>query len=82
MSSIFCYCSSLEKINLFNYNTNNIINMKGMFYRCSSLHEINISDFNANYFNNMAGMFYGCSKEIKMKIRSQIKDLKEEAFEG
>ena len=82
MSSIFCYCSSLREINLFNINTNNIIKMKGMFLRCSSLKYINISDFNFNYLNDISGMFYGCSNEIRMKIKSKFKNIKEEAFEG
>ena len=30
-------CSSLEKLNLSNFNTNNIEDMSGMFKECSSL---------------------------------------------
>ena len=29
----------------------------------------------------MRGMFFGCSEEIKMKVKPQIENIKEEAFE-
>ena len=51
-----------------------------MFSKCSSLKEINLSNFNTNHLTNMAGMFYRCSDEIKMKVKEQIKNIKEEAF--
>ena len=55
--------------------------MRGMFYGCSSLKEINLSNFNTNNVTYMNHMFSGCSYDLKMKIREQIKDIKEEAFE-
>ena len=33
---MFCGCSSLGKINLDNFNTNNVTNMRGMFWECSN----------------------------------------------
>ena len=77
---MFCRCSSLKEINLSNFNTNNVIDMSLMFYECSSLKEINLSNFNTNNVTNMYGSFHGCSDEIKNKIREQIKNIKEEAF--
>ena len=32
---MFSECSSLESLNLNNFNTNNVTNMNGMFYACS-----------------------------------------------
>ena len=52
-----------------------------MFYGCSSLKEINLSNFNTNNVTYMEGMFWGCSDDIKNKIREQIKNIKEDAFE-
>ena len=80
MSWMFNKCSSLKKINLSNFNTNNVTNMIGMFYECSSLREINISNFNTNNVTYMSWMFYKCSDETKIKIKEQIKNIKEDAF--
>ena len=54
--------------------------MNAMFNGCSSLEEIDLFTFNTNNVNNMFGMFSGCSDDIKNKIREQIKNIKEEAF--
>ena len=48
MSSMFSGCSSLKELNLSNFNTNNVTNMRYMFYKCSSLKELNLSKFNTN----------------------------------
>ena len=52
-----------------------------MFWGCSSLKEINISNFNTNNVTYMFWMFHGCSDEIKIKIKEQIKNINEKAFE-
>ena len=49
MSYIFSGCSSLEKINLSNFNTQNVINMRYMFYGATSLKNIDLSYFNTNF---------------------------------
>ena len=51
-----------------------------MFYGCSSLEELNISNFNTNNITDMRFMFDGCSDQFKNKIRSEYKNIKEEAF--
>ena len=35
MSDMFCGCSSLKKLNLNNFNTNNVTYMNSMFEHCS-----------------------------------------------
>ena len=57
----FLRCSSLININLSNFNTQNVINMKSMLSRCSSLKNIKISNFNTQNVTNMEGMFSKCS---------------------
>ena len=54
--------------------------MRDMFSRCSSLKDLNLSNFNTNNVINMKGMFVGCSTQFQNKIRSQYKNIKEEAF--
>ena len=34
MSYMFSGCSSLNELNLINFNTNNVTNMRSMFSRC------------------------------------------------
>ena len=54
--------------------------MTSMFYECKSLRELNINNFNTDNVINMDLMFYGCLDELKIKIKSQFKNFKEEAF--
>ena len=51
-----------------------------MFSRCSSLKELNLNNFNTNNVIYMRYMFYGCSDDLKMKIKSENKNIKAEAF--
>ena len=55
--------------------------MSCMFYGCSSLKELNLN-FNTNNVTDMSCMFYGCLNELKLKIKSQFKIFKEEAFKN
>ena len=79
---MFYRCSSLTKINLANFNNNNVTDMANMFCECSSLKELNLSNFNTNNVTNMRWMFSGCSKQLKNKIKSEYKNIKEVAFLG
>ena len=78
---MFLKCSSLKKLNLSNFNNNNVTNMDIMFSGCSSLNELNLSNFNTNNITNMNYMLGGCSDELKMKIRSQYKNFQQKAFD-
>ena len=76
---MFSHCTSLKKINLENFNTKNVINMKGMFGYCYSLIDLDISKFNFENFPIINSMFSFCLKNLKRKINNQV-NLKEEAF--
>ena len=80
MSEMFLGCSSLKELNLNNFNTNKVTRMAYMFNKCSSLKELNINNFNTNNVTNFKYMFSRCSNELIMKIRTQYKNIKEEAF--
>ena len=80
MYNMFYKCLSLKELNLNNFNTNNVIDMADMFNGCSSLKELNLNNFNTNNVTNMNDMFRGCLDELKLKIKSQFKNFKEEAF--
>ena len=80
MSYMFKECSSLKEINLSNINISNITNVNNMFIGCSSLINLNLLNVNIHNINNLSSMFNGCPEEVKMKIKSQFKNLKEEIF--
>ena len=82
MSYMFSRCSSLKELNLNNFNTNNVTDVYGMFRECSSLIELNLNNFIINNVTYMSGMFGGCLDELKLKIKSQFKNFKEEAFKN
>ena len=82
MSGMFSGCSSLKELNLNNFNTNSVTDMYHMFLGCSLLKELNLNNFNTNNVTNMSWMFRGCLDELKLKIKSQFKNIKEEAFKN
>ena len=51
-----------------------------MFKGCSSLKDLNLNNFNTNNVTAMRCMFKGCSDDLKMKIKSENKNIKDEAF--
>ena len=77
---LFHYCECIEYINFKKFYRNNINNMGYMFSECSSLKELNLSNFNTNNVTDMGYMFSECSDQFKDKIRSEYKNIKEEAF--
>ena len=80
MNYMFYGCSSLKELNLSNFNTNNVKDMRSMFFGCSSLKELNLSNFNTNNVRDMIKMFYGCSNELIKKIELRYKNIRKEAF--
>jgi surface protein len=57
---MFSGCSGLAKLDLSNFNTNNVTNMSGMFEDCSSLTTLDLSCFNTGNVTDMSWMFCGC----------------------
>ena len=54
--------------------------MSYMFSGCSSLKELNLTNFNTNNVIDMRKMFSGCFDNLKMKIKSENKNIRDEAF--
>ena len=77
---MFSGCSSLKELNLNNFNTNNVTDMRSMFEGCSSLKELNLNNFNTINVTDMNNMLYGCSNQLKMKIKIQNKKFPKNAF--
>jgi len=62
-SYMFANCVNIEKINLIDFNTENIINMQYMFYECN-IKNINLFSFKTKKVKNMCNLFGNC-KNIK-----------------
>ena len=78
--SLFEMCYCIESINFKKFHRNNITDMTDMFSYCSSLKELNLNNFNTNNVTNMYRMFYRCSDYLRRKIKSENKNIKDEAF--
>ena len=57
MSYMFYQCISLEELNIDNFDTYNVKDMKGIFCECIKLKEIKINGLNLNNIKNMDYMF-------------------------
>ena len=77
---LFDWCKFIESINVKKFYRNNITDMSSMFRGCRSLKELNLNNFNTNNVTDMRWMFYGCSDDLKRKIKSENKNIKDEAF--
>ena len=60
MTEMFYNCSKITSLDLSNFNTENVENMRYMFDYCSSLSSLNISNFNTENVTDMHGMFGAC----------------------
>jgi len=77
---LFFECGCIESINFKRFYRNNITDMSKMFSECSLLKELNLTNFNTNNVTNMDSMFSGCSNDLKRKIKSEYKNIKDEAY--
>ena len=62
MNSLFCGCSSLQKLpDISKWKANNVYDINSMFSNSSSLIELpDISNWNINNIKNMSYLFNGC----------------------
>ncbi|MBD5395675.1 MAG: BspA family leucine-rich repeat surface protein [Lachnospiraceae bacterium] len=61
-AGLFEYCSNLEYVDLKNFETDNITNMRFMFNGCKNLTNIEGLSGNTSNVTSMAGMFWDCNK--------------------
>ena len=69
-SYLFSNCINIKYINLFYFNTNDVVDMKGMFYGCSNLEDINLSLLKTDKTTDMSEMFYGCNNLKYLNLTS------------
>ena len=62
--------SATITLNLSNFNTSNVVNMKGMFKDSSRITDINMSSFNTSKVTDMSEMFYGATSLPTINLSS------------
>ena len=62
--------SATITLNLSNFNTANVVNIKGMFKDSSRITDINMSSFNTSKVTDMSEMFYGATKLPTINLSS------------
>lgn len=67
---MFYKCTSLNKPDLNDFDTSQIINMYGMFESCENLTHLDLSNFNTSKVINMNGMFYHCKYLTQLDLSS------------
>ena len=65
---MFYYCTSLEKVELSNFNTFNLTDISAMFCFCSSLKELNISNFIITNIIYINALFSYCSSLVTLEL--------------
>ena len=73
---MFENCTSLVKLNLSNFQTNQVENMSYCFKNCTSLINLDISKFVIKEDCFCFEMFKNCEEELKTKILKQNKNIK------
>ncbi len=75
MSEMFSNINGLIRgdattLNLGNFNTSNVVNMKGMFKNSSKFTDINMSSFNTSKVADMSEMFHSATKLTAINLSS------------
>ena len=80
MCFIFYRCSSLTLIDLSNFDTSKVTEMRYMFGNCSSLTSLDLSNFDTSQANDMNYMFANCSLLTSLNLSkfdtSKVTDMK------
>ena len=68
LSYLFYKCFSYKTINLYNFDTLQVLTMKEMFSSCHNLEFINFYNFNTQNLIDMRCLFFGCSSLILIDL--------------
>lgn len=68
----FCFCRSLESLNLSHWDVSNVEDVQGVFGNCESLKSLNVSTWNLSKTENFNSMFRACSalEELFLSART------------
>ena len=63
-------CNNLQYLDLSNFDTSSVVNMKGMFSQCNNLLSLDLSSFNTKNVVNMLDLFAYCYKLTSINVSS------------
>ena len=69
-SYMFGNCPSLTTLDLSNFDTSKVTDMRDMFYRCLNLTTLDLSNFDTSNVTGMNSMFYSCSGLTTLGVSS------------
>jgi surface protein len=69
-SSELAYCPYLKKIDLSNFNTENVTDMQFMFWDAEKVEEIDLTNLKTDKVTNFSYMFNACLKLTSLDLRS------------
>ena len=69
-SYMFKYCSSLTTLDLSNFDTSKVTDMRGMFSSCQSLTNLDLSNFDTSNVTDMSRMFQSCRSLTTLDLSS------------
>lgn len=83
MDAMFQRCTSLTSLDISNFNTSNIITMKGIFLDCTSLLSLDMSSFSADIIDAEISnsifvhvpkelIIYVCNIDVQDKILNSL----------
>ena len=79
---MFNGCSELKDLDISNFNTYNVIDMRFMFCGCKSLQKLNVSNFIINNKCCLRWMFSDTSQELKNNVKEQNEKIANLGFEN
>jgi surface protein len=69
MHGMFLGCESLTSLDVSNFDTSKVANMRYMFYECTNLTELDLSGFDTSNVTDMSKMFNDCSGLTALDLR-------------
>ena len=66
--SMFKNCGDITRIDLSNFDTSQVVNMKDMFNGTTSLTSLDLSNFDTSIVTDMSGMFAGASSLTRLVL--------------
>ena len=68
--SLFGHCSTITEINLTNFDSSSVIDMRDTFWDCFSLTSIDLSNLKTENVIDMWGFFIGCNSLRSLDLKS------------
>lgn len=69
---MFSLCHKLTSLDLSDWNTSNVENMRSMFYGCTNLTSLDLSGFDTSKVTDMDSIFYHCSNLTSLILGSNF----------